>query len=139
MCQVHCGEKRNASKFLALLKEVGSVDSQIALLLQKCEGFCRMVHIGRCTPPSVALEGLHLFDEEVCQTFSDSMCIDPSDLVWQQAWLSLVLGFAVHHYTHQQHSCLPFRCRALLPTLVTIFSDLWTTLMHVFPRHGHFD
>ena len=30
--------------------------------------------------PSVALEGLHLFDEEVRQTFSDSMCIDPSDL-----------------------------------------------------------
>ena len=40
-----------------------------------------MVHIARCTPPTVALEGLHLFDEEVRQTFSDSMCIDPSDLV----------------------------------------------------------
>ena len=41
---------------------------------------------GPCTLPSVALEGLHLFDdEEVRQTFSDSMCIDPSDLVWQQA------------------------------------------------------
>ena len=40
-----------------------------------------MVHIARCTPPSVALEGLHLFDEEVRQTFSDSMCIDPSDSV----------------------------------------------------------
>ena len=80
------------SKFLALLKEVGSVDSQVALLLlRQCSGFCRMVHIARCTP-SVALEGLHLFDEEVCQTFSDSMCIDPSDLVWQQAQLSLSRG-----------------------------------------------
>ena len=51
-------EKRaNASKFLALLKEVGSVDSQVALLLlRQCGGFCRMVHIARCTPPSVALE-----------------------------------------------------------------------------------
>ena len=48
-----------------------------------------MVHIARCIPPSVALEGLHLFDEE---TFSDSMCIDPSDLVWQQAQLSLSRG-----------------------------------------------
>ena len=92
MCQVHCGEMRNASNFVALLKEVGSVDSQVALLLQKCGGFCRMVHIARCTPPSVALEGLHLFDEEVCQTFSDSMCIDPSDLVWQTVQLSLSRG-----------------------------------------------
>ena len=50
------------------------------------------IYIARCTPPSVALEGLHLFDVEVCQTFSDSMCIDPSDLVWQQAQLSLSRG-----------------------------------------------
>ena len=87
-------EKRaKASNFLALLKEVGSVDSQVALLLlHQCGGFCRMVHIARCTPPSVALEGLHFFDEEICQTFSDSMCIDPSDLVWQRAQLSLSRG-----------------------------------------------
>ena len=50
----------------------------------------------------------------------------------------MVWGFAVHHYTHQQHSCLPFRCQALLPTLVTIFSDPWTTLMHVFPQQRSF-
>ena len=67
----------NTSKFLALLKEVGSVDSQVALLLlRQGGGFCRMVHIARCTPPSVhvALEGLQLFDDEVRQTFSDSIC-----------------------------------------------------------------
>ena len=39
-----------------------------------------MVHIARCIPPSVALEGLQLFDVEVRQTFSDSMCIDPFSL-----------------------------------------------------------
>ena len=90
-CAKSIAEKRaHASRFLALLKEVGSVDSQVALmLLRQCGGFCRMVHIARCTPPSVALEGLHLFDEEVRQTFSDSMCIDPSDSVWQ---LSLSRG-----------------------------------------------
>ena len=95
-CAKSIAEKRaHASKFLALLKEVGSVDSQVALmLLRQCGGFCRMVHIARCIPPSVALEGLHLFDEEVRQTFSDSMCIDPSDLVWQQAQLSLSRGGA---------------------------------------------
>ena len=36
------------------------------------------------------------------------MCIEPSDLVWQQAQLGLVWGFAVHHYIHQQHSCFFF-------------------------------
>ena len=92
-CAKSIAEKRaNAPKFLALLKEVGSVDFEVALLLlRQCGGFCWMVHIARCTPPSVALDELHLF-VEVCQTFSDSMCIDPSDLVWQQAQLSLSRG-----------------------------------------------
>ena len=71
-CARSIAEKRaNASKFLALLKEVGSVVSHVALLLLlQCSSFCQIVHIARCTPPSVALEGLHLFDEEVCQTTS---------------------------------------------------------------------
>ena len=64
-----------------------------------------MVHIAKCTLPSVALEGLHLFDEAACQMFSESMCIDPSDLVWQLASWSR----GEYHYTHQQHSGLPFR------------------------------
>ena len=78
-CARTIAEKRaNASmfNFLALLKEVGPVDSQVALLLlRQCGGFCQMVHIVRCTPSSVALEGLQLFDEEVRQTFSDLSCI----------------------------------------------------------------
>ena len=43
-CAKSIAEKRaHASKFLALLKEVGSVDSQVALmLLRQCGGFCRM-------------------------------------------------------------------------------------------------
>ena len=46
-CAKSIAEKRaGASKFLALLKEVGSLDSQVALvLLRQCGGFCRFVHI----------------------------------------------------------------------------------------------
>ncbi|KAL5474531.1 hypothetical protein EMCRGX_G026489 [Ephydatia muelleri] len=46
-CAKFIAEKRaGASKFLALLKEVGSLDSQVALvLLRQCGGFCRFVHI----------------------------------------------------------------------------------------------
>ena len=80
-CARTIAEKRaNASmfNFLALLKEVGPVDLDVALLLlRQCGGFCQMVHIARCTPPSVALEGLQLFDEEVRQTFSGLTVASP--------------------------------------------------------------
>ena len=109
-------EKRaNASKFLALLKEVGFVYSQVPLLLlRQCGGFFQMVHIARCTPSSVALERLQLFDEEACQTFSDSMCIDPSDLVWKQAQLSLSRDGLGLRSASLQHSCLPFLACVLI-------------------------
>ena len=90
--QVHCGEKSKCLYVFCTAKEVGFVDSHVVLLLlHQCSSFCRMVHTARCTPLSAALEGLHLFDEEVCQTFSDSMCIDPSDLVWPSLGLNLHL------------------------------------------------
>ena len=91
----------------------GRFNLQVALLLlRQCGGFCWMVHIARCTPPSVALEGLQLPDEEVLQTFSDSMCTDPSDLVWKQAQLSLSRGglwlCSASLHSTAAHSCLPF-------------------------------
>ena len=51
-CAKFIAEKRaGASKFLALLKEVGSLDSQVALvLLRQCGGFCRFVHIVKDAP-----------------------------------------------------------------------------------------
>ena len=30
-----------------------------------CGGFCRMVHLARVTPPTLALDALVIFDEEV--------------------------------------------------------------------------
>ena len=93
-CARFIAEKRaGASKFLALLKEVGSHDSQVALvLLRQCGGFCRFVHIARCTPPSLASEGLHFFDIDVRQCFSDCLSIDPPNTAWQQAQLCLSRG-----------------------------------------------
>ena len=74
-CAKYIAEKRagaGASKFLALLKEVRSLDSQVALvLLCQCGGFCKFVHIVTCTPPSLASERLHFFDIDVRQCFSD--------------------------------------------------------------------
>ena len=45
LCKVCCREESRASKFLALLKEVGSLDSQVALvLLRQCGGFCKFFY-----------------------------------------------------------------------------------------------
>ena len=89
MCQVHCGEN---SKCLSVLGTANrSRFDGCSVVATSIRWF---LSDGPCTLPSVALKGLHLFDdEEVRQTFSDSMCIiDPSDLVWQQAQLSLSRG-----------------------------------------------
>ena len=96
-CAKFIAEKRaGASKFLALLKEVGSLDSQVALvLLRQCGGFCRFVHIARCTPPSLASEGLHFFDIDVHQCFSDCLSIDLPNTAWQQAQLCLSRGGSI--------------------------------------------
>ena len=93
-CAKFIAEKRaGASKFLALLKEVGSLDSQVALvLLHQCEGFCRFVHIARYTPPSLASEGLHFIDIDVRQCFSDCLSINLPNTAWQQAQLCLSRG-----------------------------------------------
>ena len=104
-CAKFIAEKRaGASKFLALLKEVGSLDSQVALvLLRQCGGFCRFVHIARCTPPSLASEGLHFFDIDVRQCFSDCLSINLPNIAWQQAKLCLSRG-GLGHRSLSQHS-----------------------------------
>ena len=93
-CAKFIAEKRaGASKLLALLKEVASLDSQVALvLLRQCGDFCRFVHIARCTPPSLASEGLHFFDIDVRQCFSDCLSINLPNTAWQQAQLCLSRG-----------------------------------------------
>ena len=62
-----CAESR---KLLSGLVDVAAVDLQVAVsLLRMCGSFCRMVHIARVTPPSLASDGLRSFDEEVKQCF----------------------------------------------------------------------
>ena len=54
-------KRANASKLLAQMEQVGSTDSQVALLLfGLCGGFCKLVHISRSTPPSLISDALML-------------------------------------------------------------------------------
>ena len=56
-----CAESR---KLLSGLVDMAAVDLQVAVtLLRMCGCFCRMVHIARVTPPSLASDALKSFDE----------------------------------------------------------------------------
>ena len=56
--------------FYFLIVDVAAVNLQVAVsLLRMCDSFCRIVHIARVTPPSLASDGLRSFDEEVKQCF----------------------------------------------------------------------
>ncbi|KAL5516436.1 hypothetical protein EMCRGX_G001766, partial [Ephydatia muelleri] len=75
------------------LVKLGSCDPQIALiLLCMCGGFTKLVHVARSTPPSLALDELHAFEEQVRCTFTECQAIDTTDSSWMQAQLSLSRG-----------------------------------------------
>ena len=89
LCQVY---RTDASKLLQQLAQVGSSDPHIAmLLLHQCGGFCRLIHLARAIPPSLAGDALRLFDDEVrqCFCFAECTAVDTPDFMWQQAQLSL--------------------------------------------------
>eukprot|EP00731_Ephydatia_muelleri_P002958 Em0001g2958a len=85
-----CAESR---KLLSGLVDVAAVDLQVAVsLLRMCGSFCRMVHIARVTPPSLASDGLRSFDEEVKQCFVMCSAINVTNDAWSQAQLGLKFG-----------------------------------------------
>ena len=85
-----CAESR---KLLSGLVDVAAVDLQVAVsLLRMCGSFCRMVHIARVTPPSLAIDALRYFDEEVKQCFVMCSAINVTNDAWSQAQLGLKFG-----------------------------------------------
>ena len=85
-----CAESR---KLLSGLVDVAAVDLQVAVsLLRMCGSFCRMVHIARVTPPSLATDALRSFDEEVKQCFVMCSAINVTNDAWSQAQLGLKFG-----------------------------------------------
>ena len=85
-----CAESK---KLLTSLVVVAGVDLQVAFtLLRMCGGFCKLVHLTRVTPPSLASGALVSFDEDVRQCFVLCSAIEVSDTAWKQAQLSLRFG-----------------------------------------------
>ena len=93
-CAKYIAQKRtDASKLLQQLAQVGSSDPHVAmLLLRQCGGFCRLIHLARTIPPSLAGDALSLFDDEMRQCFAECTAVDTPDFTWQQAQLSLSRG-----------------------------------------------
>ncbi|KAL5491653.1 hypothetical protein EMCRGX_G016985 [Ephydatia muelleri] len=94
-------------KLLSSLVDEAAVDPHVALsLLCLCGSYCRLVHLARATPSSLA-SSLKLFDEEVRRCFSSCFSIDTTDTAWTQAQLSLGFGgLGLHSLSH--HSCAAF-------------------------------
>ena len=73
--------------------DVAAVDLQVAVsLLRMCGSFCRMVHIARVSPPSLATDALRSFDEEVKHCFVMCSAINVTNDAWSQAQLGLKFG-----------------------------------------------
>ena len=87
-----CAESR---KLLSGLVDVAAVDLQVSVsLLRMCGSFCRMFHIARVTPPSLASDGLRSFDEEVkeCFVMCSAINLNVTNDAWSQAQLGLKFG-----------------------------------------------
>ena len=75
------------------LVDVAAVNLQVAVtLLRMCGSFCRMVHIARVTPPSLASDALRSSDEEVQRCFALCTAIEVPNGAWCQAQLGLKFG-----------------------------------------------
>ena len=76
-CSSYIASKRAAASILlSSLQKLGSCDPQIALIfLRMCSEFTKLVHVAWSTPPSLALDELHAFDQQVRHTFTECQAI----------------------------------------------------------------
>ena len=140
-----CAESR---KLLSGLVDVAAIDLQVAVtLLCLCGSFCRMVHIARVTPTSLASDALRSFDEEVQQSFALCTAIEVPNGAWCQAQLGLKFsglgrrsvsihaaaafiaslsssGFGSADYIHLQQAVVAFNSQVSLPNAISVISVL---------------
>ena len=96
-----------------------SLAHMILRLLSFCYAFTKLVHIARSTPPSLALDELHVFDQQVRHTFTECQAIHTTDSSWKQAQLSLSRGglglCSLAYHSYCSIYCIHQYCRPLLP------------------------
>ena len=91
-----------ARAFLSSLEEIGSIDPHVAFtLLCLCAGFCKLSHLARVTPPSLAFNALQEFNSDIRLFFFKCTGVDTPDHAWHQAQLSLHRGgLGLHSLAH---------------------------------------
>ena len=78
-----------AHALLSSLEEIGSIDPHVAFtLLRQCAGFCKLSHLARVTPPSLAFNALQEMDSDIGLFFSKCTGVDTPDHAWHQAQLT---------------------------------------------------
>eukprot|EP00731_Ephydatia_muelleri_P003057 Em0001g3057a len=111
-----------------MLEDVGSMDPQVALLLdldlRQCGSFCKMVHLARCTPPSLMADALQMFDN-VLLDLNDPKC---SEFSWKCTPL------AVETYgcwcAEARETLSRLATRLAIPMRCTKSFHLWQTQPH---------
>eukprot|EP00731_Ephydatia_muelleri_P022813 Em0015g396a len=154
---VSCSLLPNLDILGAPIVDVAAVKLQVAVtLLRMCGSFCRMVHIARVTPPSLASDALRSFDEEVQQCFALCTAIEVPNEAWCQAQLGLKFGglglrslsihaaaafmaslsssgFGSADYIHLQQAVVAFNSQVSLPKGFGMIEDqLFSTLLESF-------
>ena len=83
-------EKCAQSKvLLSAIADVSVADLHVSLsLLRICGGFCKLIHLARVTPPSLCVDRLKYFDDEVRKCFASCLALSIPDINWNQAQLS---------------------------------------------------
>eukprot|EP00731_Ephydatia_muelleri_P016621 Em0009g1045a len=148
LAQFIAGKCAESRKLLSGLVDVAAANLQVAVtLLRMCGSFCRMVHIARVTPPSLASDALRSFDEEVQQCFALCTAIEVPNGAWCQAQLGLKCGglglrsvslhaaaafiaslsssgFGSADYIHLQQAVVAFNSQVSLPNAISVVSVL---------------
>eukprot|EP00731_Ephydatia_muelleri_P011702 Em0006g596a len=110
---IHCSqfisERCAQSKaLLSAITDVSVVDLHVSLsLLRICGSYSKLVHLARATPPSLCIDSLKSFDDEVRQCFASCLALPIPDSNWDQdslasalvgSWISVVpsTGLGLH-------------------------------------------
>ena len=93
-CSRFISERCAQSKaLLSAITDVSVVYLHVSLsLLHICGSYSKLVHLARATPPSLCIDSLKSFDDEVRQCFASCLDLSIPDSNWDQAQLSLSFG-----------------------------------------------